>query len=240
MCDPARTRAGSLRWNDSMQTRGRNQLENCRGRGYVHQIWLLLCLTLTGLPGKEGEMPARSCFSGRFPLGMTGGEPAGEPLPADPRDRRAEDVPLAEVCPLAAPVGPRWRRPAGSSRVPGRRGGGSPGPAPSRVRHVGPPGKQAAQQPAPAPEPHQAGPPFLHRRGTEPGGLFGKRWWAVRVRGGQVLLGSPPPRPAHPPCVVVLSFSSSTTTTSPMWRFSPSSRTSPVRSWPNWWCSWRR
>ncbi|XP_009475466.1 PREDICTED: protein SDA1 homolog [Nipponia nippon] len=33
--------------------------------------------------------------------------------------------------------GPRWRRPAGGSRVPRRRRG--------RVRHVGPPGKQAAQ-----------------------------------------------------------------------------------------------
>lgn len=191
------------------------------------------------LPGRR-KMPARSCFSGRsFPLGwreasrQTLGSAAGE------------DVPLAEVCPLAAPVGPRWRRPAGSSRVPGRRGGGSPAPAPTRGRHVGPPGKQAAQQPAPAPEPHQAGPQFLHRRGMEPGG--GALREAVmscagpgRGAGAGVARQPPHPAPLTPLCVVVLSFSSSTTTTSPMWRFSPSSRTSPVRIWPNWWCSWRR
>lgn len=122
------------------------------------------------LPGRR-KMPARSCFSGRsFPLGWREASRRVTRCRQTLGSAAGEDVPLAEVCPLAAPVGPRWRRPAGSSRVPGRRGGGSPAPAPTRGRHVGPPGKQAAQQPAPAPEPHQAGPQFLHRRGMEPGG----------------------------------------------------------------------
>lgn len=155
------------------------------------------------LPGRR-KMPARSCFSGRsFPLGWREASRRVTRCRQTLGSAAGEDVPLAEVCPLAAPVGPRWRRPAGSSRVPGRRGGGSPAPAPTRGRHVGPPGKQAAQQPAPAPEPHQAGPQFLHRRGMEPGG-------GGPSRSGNELCGSgagsrgrccsaaPPPRPAHP------------------------------------------
>lgn len=88
---------------------------------------------------------------------------------------------LAQVCPLAAPVAVGAGQDGGAQPVVHVwRAVAAAGPGATRGRHVGPPGEQAAQQPAPAAEPHQAGPDLLHRRGTRP-----KRpGWRSPSRGG--------------------------------------------------------
>lgn len=100
-------------------------------------------------------------------------------------------------------------------------GAGAAVPGPAGGRHVGPPGKQAAQQPAPAAEPRQAGPSLLYRRGTKPSGRarvppagrrrrgvaprwgrLGKLRWAVGL--GRRVLTCPAQQPPSPVCAQFL------------------------------------